>query len=215
MHFSNYCHRITESQNHRMARVGRDLKDHESPTPCHTQGHQPPHFTPAQAAQGPIQPGLEPLQGWTGHPQPLWAAVPAPHHPLCKELKLPLFQWYLERNLLPRGISETLTGPRSARAAGQGSWHLPLHGCTQRRSHSTRGHRSPPVPILSLPSCWHSPAVPNSLLQLLGALGTMPTGEHYISAADYADAEEANHSSSLLFRLYQKLSPLRGSPALQ
>jgi len=25
-------------------------------------------------AQGPIQPGLEHLQGWTGHPQPLWAA---------------------------------------------------------------------------------------------------------------------------------------------
>ena len=69
-----------------MARVGRDLKDHKSPTPCHTQGHQPPHFTPAQAAQGPIQPGLEHLQGWTGHPQPLWAAVPAPLHSLCKEL---------------------------------------------------------------------------------------------------------------------------------
>ena len=45
-----------------MARVGRDLKDHESPTPCHTQGHQP-HLMPAQAAQGPIQPGLEHLQG--------------------------------------------------------------------------------------------------------------------------------------------------------
>ena len=33
----NYCDlkesRITESQNHRMAWVGRDLKDHESPTP--------------------------------------------------------------------------------------------------------------------------------------------------------------------------------------
>ena len=26
---------LTESQNHRIARVGRDLKDHESPTPCH------------------------------------------------------------------------------------------------------------------------------------------------------------------------------------
>jgi len=43
--------------------------------PHHRQGHQPPHFIPAQAAQGPIQPGLEHLQGWTGHPQPLWAAV--------------------------------------------------------------------------------------------------------------------------------------------
>ena len=43
----------------------------------------------------------------------------------------------------------------------------------------------------------------------------MTTGEQYISAADYAEAEEANQSSSLLFRLYQKLSPLQGSPALQ
>jgi len=52
----------------------------------HRQGHQPPHFIPAQVAQGPIQPGPEHLQGWTGHPQPLWAAVPAPHHSHSKEL---------------------------------------------------------------------------------------------------------------------------------
>ena len=76
------------SQNHRMARAGRDLKDHEAPTPHHRQGHQPPHVIPAHAAQGPIQPGLEHLQGWTGHPQPLWAAVPAPHHSHSKELPL-------------------------------------------------------------------------------------------------------------------------------
>jgi len=62
-------HRITESQN---GWVGRDLKDPEAQTPHHRQGHQPPHFIAAQAAQGPIQPGLEHLQGWTGHPQPLW-----------------------------------------------------------------------------------------------------------------------------------------------
>jgi len=31
--------------------------------PCHRQGHQPPHLTLDQAAQGPIQPGLEHLQG--------------------------------------------------------------------------------------------------------------------------------------------------------
>ena len=42
---------------------------------CCRQSHQPPHLISAQAAQGPIQPGLEHLQGWTGHPQPLWAAV--------------------------------------------------------------------------------------------------------------------------------------------
>ena len=66
--------------------AGRDLKDHEAPTPRCRQGHQPPHLIPAQAAQGPIQPGLEHLQGWTGHQQPLWAAVPAPHHSQSKEL---------------------------------------------------------------------------------------------------------------------------------
>ena len=55
--------------------------------PHHMQGHQPPHLIPAQAAQGPIQPGLERLKGWTGHPQPLCAAVPAPHHSHRKELK--------------------------------------------------------------------------------------------------------------------------------
>ena len=62
--------KLTESQN---GWVGRDLKDHEAPTPPPQAGPQPPHLIPAQAAQGPIQPGLEHLQGWTGHPQPLWA----------------------------------------------------------------------------------------------------------------------------------------------
>jgi len=46
-----------------MARVGRDLKDHEAPTPHHRQGHQPPHLILDQAAQGPIQARLEHLQG--------------------------------------------------------------------------------------------------------------------------------------------------------
>ena len=69
-----------------MAWVGRDLKDHKAPTPCCRQGHQPPYQILDQAAQAPIQPGLEHLQGWTGHPQPPWAAVPAPHHSLCEEL---------------------------------------------------------------------------------------------------------------------------------
>ena len=68
-----------------MAWVGRDLKDHQALTSCR-QDHQPPHLILDQAAQGPIQPGLEHLQGWTGHPQPLWAAVPAPHHSHSKEL---------------------------------------------------------------------------------------------------------------------------------
>ena len=51
-----------------MAWVGRDLKDHEAPTPsCRTQGHQPPHLISDEAAQGLIQPGLEHLQGWGIH----------------------------------------------------------------------------------------------------------------------------------------------------
>jgi len=43
-----------------MVWVGRDLKAHPVSTPCHGQGCHPP----AQAAQGPIQPGLECLQRW-------------------------------------------------------------------------------------------------------------------------------------------------------
>jgi len=34
--------------------------------PCHRQGHQPPCLILDQAAQGPIQPGLEYLQGELG-----------------------------------------------------------------------------------------------------------------------------------------------------
>jgi len=37
-----------------MARVGRDLKDHQAPTPCHRQGRQPPYLLLGQAAQGPM-----------------------------------------------------------------------------------------------------------------------------------------------------------------
>jgi len=41
-------------------------------SPCCMQGHQPPHLILDQAAQGPIQPGLEHLQGRGIHS--LWAA---------------------------------------------------------------------------------------------------------------------------------------------
>ena len=37
---------IIESQNHKMAWVGRDLKDQQVPTPCRRQGHHTPHLTP-------------------------------------------------------------------------------------------------------------------------------------------------------------------------
>jgi len=49
-----------ESKNYRLAEVERDLKDHRAPT--HSCGQDCPPT--AQAAQGPIQPGLECLQGW-------------------------------------------------------------------------------------------------------------------------------------------------------
>jgi len=74
---------LIDSWSPTMACVGRDLK---LQPPCWMEGHQPPYLRLDQAARGPIQPGPELLQGWTGHPQPLWAAVPAPHHSLCKEL---------------------------------------------------------------------------------------------------------------------------------
>ena len=41
---------------------------------------------PAQASQGPIQPGPEHLQGWGT--TALWAAVPGPHCPLIEEFLL-------------------------------------------------------------------------------------------------------------------------------
>jgi len=54
---------IIESQNHRMAWVGKDHNAHPVPIPCYVQGHQPAD----QAAQSHIQPGLECLQGWGIH----------------------------------------------------------------------------------------------------------------------------------------------------
>ena len=68
-----------------MAWVGRDAEDHQAPTPCHGQDHQPPYLILDQAAQGPIQHGLEHLQEWGIH-NLLGQLVPAPHHSLGKEL---------------------------------------------------------------------------------------------------------------------------------
>jgi len=47
--------------------VGKGLKDHLDPTPCYGEGCQPLNQAISQAAQGPIQPGLEHFQGW-GNP---------------------------------------------------------------------------------------------------------------------------------------------------
>jgi len=72
-------------KNHRMAWVGRGLKHLEAPTPCCMQGRQAPRLILAQAAQGPIQPGLEHLQGRGIHNlsgQP----VSASHHSYSEEL---------------------------------------------------------------------------------------------------------------------------------
>jgi len=46
--------------------------------PCHGQGYQPLNQTPAEATQGPIQPGLEHLQRWGI--LNLSGPVPVPHH---------------------------------------------------------------------------------------------------------------------------------------
>jgi len=46
-----------------MVTVGRDLKDHLVPNPCHEQGHLPLD----QVAQSSIQPGPEHCQGWGIH----------------------------------------------------------------------------------------------------------------------------------------------------
>ena len=70
-----------------MARVIRDLKDHEAPTPCQMQGQQLPHLILDQTVQGPIQSDLEYLQGQGIHNlsgQP----VPVPHQSHSKEFPL-------------------------------------------------------------------------------------------------------------------------------
>ena len=50
-----------------MGWVGRDLKDHQAPIPCHMQGHQPLYLILDKAAQDPIQPDLEHFQRWGIH----------------------------------------------------------------------------------------------------------------------------------------------------
>ena len=68
-----------------MAWIGRDLKDHQAPTPLPYT--RPPTFRSGTrpGCPGPIQPGLEHFQGQdiqnlSGQ------LVSAPHHSLCKEL---------------------------------------------------------------------------------------------------------------------------------
>ena len=58
----NEIHRITESQNHRIVGVGRDLCGSSSPIPLPKQGQL------QQAAQDPVQAGLEYLQRFPSLP---------------------------------------------------------------------------------------------------------------------------------------------------
>jgi len=55
------------SQNHRMVGLEGTSRITELQPSCYRQGHQPPYLIATQAAQGPIQPGLEHLQGWGMH----------------------------------------------------------------------------------------------------------------------------------------------------
>ena len=68
-----------------MAWVGRDLKDHQVPNPCHRQGCQLLDQVLDLIAQGHIQPGPKHLQGWGIH-NTSGQPVPEPHHSLSKNL---------------------------------------------------------------------------------------------------------------------------------
>jgi len=80
-------HRVTESQNHRMVGVGRDLCGSSSPTLLPKQGHL------QQAAQGCVQAGLEYLQRRRLHSLP-GQPVPVLRHPQREEV-LPHLQMEL------------------------------------------------------------------------------------------------------------------------
>ena len=73
------CLSMTESQNHRMVGVGRDLYGSSSPTPLPKQGH------PEQAAQHRVQAGLEYLQRRRLHNLP-GQPVPVLCHPQREEV---------------------------------------------------------------------------------------------------------------------------------
>ena len=74
-----YIHRITESQNHRMVEVGRDLCGSSSPTALPKQGHL------QQAAQDLVQAGLEYLQRRRLYNLP-GQPVPVLRHPQREEV---------------------------------------------------------------------------------------------------------------------------------
>ena len=61
--------------------------------PCYRQGFQPLDQVEDQAAQDPIQPGLEHLQEWGIH-NPSGQTVPAPHHSLSEKLSPDILSKY-------------------------------------------------------------------------------------------------------------------------
>ena len=96
--------RIIESWKHRMAWVGMVLKDHEVPTPSHRQHCQLLGQVLGQVARGPIQPGLEHLQGWNIH-KLSGQTVSAPHQPLSKALSPTCIKIFFLRNYKHKKIS--------------------------------------------------------------------------------------------------------------
>lgn len=56
--------RLERSENHRMVGLEGTPRIMKFQPLCHGQGFQPPDLVLAQAARGPIQPGLGCLQGW-------------------------------------------------------------------------------------------------------------------------------------------------------
>ena len=72
---------LVPSSSHRMAWVGRDIKDCQVPTTLTQVGLT----TTDQAAQGPIQPEVKHLQRWDIH-NLSGQRIQAPHHSLRKEL---------------------------------------------------------------------------------------------------------------------------------
>ena len=72
--------------NHRMAGVGRDLKDHLVLAPRCGE-FQPLNQAPDQVDQSPMQPSCNHLQGWCTH-YISGQVVSVPHHPLSEKFSL-------------------------------------------------------------------------------------------------------------------------------
>ena len=108
----------SESLNHGMVWVGRDLQGSSSPTPGSAQGH----LQLDQVAQSPVQPGLERFQGWGLHHLP-GQPVPGFHHPHGKKF-LPYIQSKPLSSHQRPGLSEALLFCRRRKGKVQASFRL-------------------------------------------------------------------------------------------